>query len=151
MLNKKEVTVDDKLLEIFEPVLALMIVTMLVWFLLLYRRLSFAMANRISAEKMNTPQKVKDLLPEKAMAPAYNLANLFELPVLFYALCVYLFLAGLVDNTFILMAWCYFGLRLVHSIVHCSYNKVMHRFAAYLFSSLLLWVMLFRVVVVSVY
>lgn len=142
---------DDKLLEIFEPVLALMIVTMLVWFLLLYRRLSFAMANRISAEKMNTPQKVKDLLPEKAMAPAYNLANLFELPVLFYALCVYLFLAGLVDNTFILMAWCYFGLRLVHSIVHCSYNKVMHRFAAYLFSSLLLWVMLFRVVVVSVY
>lgn len=134
---------------IFEPVMALMAVTMIVWCLLLYRRLTFAMANGISAEKMNTPQKVKELLPEQAMSPAYNLANLFELPVLFYALCTYLFLAGLVDEVFVSMAWCYFGLRLVHSVVHCSYNKVMHRFIAYLLSSLLLWLMLLRAIFLS--
>jgi len=32
-------------------------------------------------------------------------------------------------------------LRAVHSFIHCSYNNVMHRFLAYLASSLALWIM----------
>lgn len=136
-------------LNIFMPVLAMMLLTMLVWITLLYRRLSTAMSNGIAADRLNTPEKVKELLPEKAMAPAYNLANLFELPVLFYVLSVYLSISNLVDSLFITCAWAFFALRLAHSLIHCSYNKVMHRFAAYLLSSALLWFMLLRAVFLS--
>ncbi|GAA6152688.1 MAPEG family protein [Pseudoteredinibacter isoporae] len=143
MANVNEMT-------IFMPVLAMMLLTMLVWATLLYRRLSNAMSNGIAADRLNTPEKVKELLPEKAMAPAYNLANLFELPVLFYVLAVYLHLSNLVDAVFVYGAWGFFAFRLLHSVVHCSYNKVMHRFAAYLLSSALLWFMLLRAVFLSV-
>ncbi len=136
-------------LNIFMPVLAMMLLTMLVWITLLYRRLSTAMSNGIAADRLNTPEKVKELLPEKAMAPAYNLANLFELPILFYVLSVYLTVSHLVDSLFITCAWGFVGLRAAHSIIHCSYNKVMHRFAAYLLSSALLWFMLLRAVFLS--
>ncbi|WP_363322336.1 MAPEG family protein [uncultured Pseudoteredinibacter sp.] len=134
---------------IFFPLLAMLCLTMAVWCLLLFRRLGAARANGIGPSRLSTPKKVQDLLSEYAMTPAYNLANLFELPVLFYVLCFYLHLNDMVDGLFVLLAWAYFGLRLIHSIIHCSYNAVMHRFLAYLLSSCVLIILLLRTLVLS--
>ena len=90
------------------------------------------------------PEKGAALFPEQVNWPAYNLKNLFELPVLFYALCLYLYVSQSVDPVFVWSGWAYVGLRAAHSLVHCTVNIVKLRFAAYLLSSLVLWFMVVR-------
>jgi hypothetical protein len=42
------------------------------------------------------------------------------------------------------LAWGFVVLRIVHSLIHCSYNNVNHRFAAYALSCLFLLFMWIR-------
>ena len=70
-----------------------------------------------------------------------NYKNLFEMPVLFYALCAVLLASGLVTPDWVWAAWAYVGLRVLHSLIQCSYNKVMHRFIVYSVSTSLVWVL----------
>lgn len=51
-----------------------------------------------------------------------NLINLFEFPILFYAICVVLYVSGKVDTFFILLAYWFVGLRVVHSLYHIFIN-----------------------------
>lgn len=60
---------------------------------------------------------------------ADNFRNLFETPVLFYALVACAIAASYVPPWLVIGAWCYFGLRVAHSIIHCTYNNVLHRLA----------------------
>ena len=39
------------------------------------------------------------------------------------------------------LAWLFVALRIVHSAIHCTYNKVIHRFYAYLAGGSVLWVL----------
>ncbi len=75
-----------------------------------------------------------------------NFRNLFEVPVLFYALVLMVFHLGMVDIWFLGLAWGFAGFRVLHSVIHCSYNHVPHRFAAYGIACLALWIMLLRTV-----
>jgi hypothetical protein len=68
-----------------------------------------------------------------------NFRNLFELPVLFYLALVVAIVAGLVTPVSLGLAWSFVALRFVHSAIHCSYNKVMHRFAVYVAGGVVLW------------
>src|SRR6476469_5230308 len=68
-----------------------------------------------------------------------NFRNLFELPVLFYLALVVAALTGQVNTATLGLAWAFVALRIVHSAIHCTYNKVMHRFSAYLVGGLVLW------------
>ncbi|MCV6625118.1 MAG: MAPEG family protein [Cellvibrionaceae bacterium] len=131
-------------LAIFTPFLGMMLLTLVVWLWLFVKRLSYATANNIHPEAMKTPADVAALLPEANMAPAHNLANLAELPIVFYGLCLYLFVSGQVDSTFVTAAYVFLITRALHSIIHCTYNKVMHRFVIYVASCLALWFMVVR-------
>ena len=51
-----------------------------------------------------------------------NLINLFEFPILFYAICVVLYVTGKVDAYFVLLAYWFVGLRVAHSLYHI-FNK----------------------------
>ena len=62
---------------------------------------------------------------------ADNFRNLFETPVLFYALCLAMAITQQVTTAMFVAAWAYVALRVLHSAIHCSYNRVMHRFAAF--------------------
>ena len=57
--------------------------------------------------------------------------NLLELPLVFYVMVVTIVATGLADMTFAYLAWGFVASRFVHSLVHLSYNNVIHRFAAY--------------------
>ena len=54
-----------------------------------------------------------------------NLTNLFEFPVFFYAVCIMIYVTGTVDEYFLLLASWFFWLRVLHSITHIFYNKIM--------------------------
>ena len=75
------------------------------------------------------------------VAPADNFRNLFEIPVLFFAICPVLYVTGTVTTVQLGLAWAFVAGRCVHSLIHVSYNRVVHRFAAYILSSLCVYAM----------
>ena len=133
--------------EIFTPFIGMLTLTFFVWVHMYVSRIAYMKKHRIHPQKVTTPEKGKALIPDEVSYPAYNLANLFELPVVFYALCLYLFVTGNVDQTYVVAAWGFFLLRVLHSIVHCTFNRVIVRFWLYALSALALWFMLARAVI----
>ncbi len=124
--------------------LGMMILTAIVWFFMYAKRIPAMKRARVPAQTYTTPEKAIELLPDSVNYPAYNLKNLFELPVLFYALCLVLYVTATVDLTYVVSAWVFFVFRVLHSFVHCTSNVVMLRFYLYCISALALWFMLVR-------
>lgn len=131
---------------LLRPMVAMMVLTGIVWLFMYTRRLGYMTNHGIDAQTVNTPQKMTQAMPEGVEFASNNLKNLFELPVLFYAVCLVLIQLGWATNLDVTAAWVFVGLRAVHSAVHCTVNIVMVRFVAYLGASLALWFMLGRVV-----
>ena len=129
---------------IFGPFLGMLMLTFAVWLLMYIRRIGFIRANKIDAQDLTTPVRRDALIPEPVSYPAYNLQNLFELPVVFYAVCIYLYVLQQVDAVHVYSAWGFFCGRVVHSVIHCTSNIVMLRFAAYALSAIALWFMVVR-------
>ena len=130
--------------ELALPMLAMMVLTLLVWLYMFVVRVGFAQKNKLDIEQFKTPADVQALIPGDESASSNNFKNLFELPVIFYALCLYLTVTLQVDSLYVNCAWAFVVLRVLHSLIHCSYNKVAHRFAVYILSSIALWVMVVR-------
>jgi len=131
---------------ILQPMLAMMVLTAIVWFVLYARRLPAMRKVGVSSQEYTTPDKGAALLPESVSYPAHNFRNLFELPVLFYALCLYLFVTGTAQNVDVVAAWAFVGFRALHSLIHSTVNIVIARFLAYLAATIALWFMLARAV-----
>jgi hypothetical protein len=128
--------------QIFEPVAALVFLTLLVSVFMYYRRLGFIRKQKLDPESLkNKAESEKALAP--VAGPSDNLKNLFEMPVLFYLLCVMLFVLGKVDAMFLNLAWAYVGLRTIHSLIQSTYNRIVHRFSVYTLSMfVLIWMWL---------
>ncbi|OOG51108.1 hypothetical protein B0E50_01770 [Rhodanobacter sp. C01] len=61
-----------------------------------------------------------------------NFNHLFELPVVFYVLCLTAIATNHIPIWLPACAWLFVALRMVHSAIQCTYNKVMHRFPVFL-------------------
>ena len=129
---------------IFLPMLATMTLTAVVWHYMYARRIPAMRRAGMSAQTYTTPDKAVEYLSAEVNYSAYNLKNLFEVPVLFYGLCLYLFVSGNVDAGHVAAAWLFFAFRTLHSIVHCTKNVVIVRFILYSGAALALWFMLAR-------
>jgi len=132
---------------IFQPMLGVMGLTAVVWFVLYAKRIPAMKKAGVPVQSYTMPDKTDEFLPEAVNYPAYNFKNLFELPVLFYGLCLYLYVTASVDTAYLVAAWLFFVFRVAHSIVHCTANIVMLRFYLYAAAALALWFMLGRAVV----
>ena len=76
---------------------------------------------------------------------ADNFRNLFETPVLFYVALLVAFVTSSAHGVLVALAWLYVACRVAHSIVHCGYNRVVHRFYAFASSVMVLlafWIVL---------
>ena len=126
------------------PLLAQVALTFLVWFYLFARRIPEIMRRNIDVDELKDRQQAHQLMPDSAAA-SNNLKNLFELPVLFYVAVLLSLLLMVQDWLLVWLSWGFVALRAAHSLIHCSYNDVNHRFAAYAASCLvllLLWIRL---------
>lgn len=130
---------------ILMPMLALVGLTFLVWARMNHLRIAHIIAAKIDPDKYKLRSAYNDV-PDKIMYPSENLMNLFEVPVLFYAAALSIYVTSHVDVYFVALAWAYVGLRYVHSIIHITYNHVMQRFTVHFVSTLVLWVLWARFV-----
>ncbi|MBD2096560.1 MAPEG family protein [Trichocoleus sp. FACHB-591] len=129
---------------IFNPFFATMFLTLLVWVYMYVRRISFINSQKLRPKELAAPGVLAQISPPSVSSPSDNLKNLFEIPVLFYALVLYLFVTQQVDAVYLNAAWIFVGFRVLHSIVHCTFNLIMLRFYLYLFSTLAVWFIAFR-------
>lgn len=128
---------------IFLPGLAMVALTFIVLVTMYRRRVAQMKRERIHPQTVATSAQSAAMLTDSG--PADNFRNLFELPVLFYFALVVCAITGLQDTATLVLAWAFVASRALHSAIQCSYNKVMHRFRAYLLGAailLALWVRL---------
>ena len=76
---------------------------------------------------------------ETQIANAYN--NQLELPVLFYVLTILAIVTRHADFLFVVLAWVFMLLRLVHVAIHLTSNNLGRRFAAFAAGAVVLAVM----------
>lgn len=130
---------------ILQPMAAMMLLTFAVWLRLYSARIPAMRGRRINPETVSSRVQKADVdLGRAETSASDNFMNLFELPVLFYALCLVLYMTGRIDFAYIGLAWGFVALRVVHSFIHLTYNKVMHRFMAYALGGVVLLVMVIR-------
>src|ERR1700742_2982266 len=131
--------------QIFLPMGALALLTFLVLTLIPIRRFRSAFAGETGPGDYRFGESPK--VPGHVSIPNRNYMNLLEMPVLFYVVCVLNYMTGpAVSARVLALAWIYVGLRTLHSLVHLTYNNVMHRlivFAASNVALATLWVAFF--------
>ncbi|MCU0754356.1 MAG: MAPEG family protein [Xanthomonadales bacterium] len=120
------------------PLFAMVSLSLLVWLALFFERLTQMRALHIHPQQVADSKSMNARIPR--MQASDNFRNLFELPVLFYVLCLTHALLGSAAPLDLGLAWGFVVLRSLHSVIHLSYNRVMHRFVAYVGGALLLWI-----------
>ena len=122
---------------IYLPAAAMVGLTFVVWWRMYFTRIGQMKRERIHPQSVATSAQAAARLTDSRAAD--NFRNLFELPVLFYLAVVVAAQAGFANGAVLVLAWLFVVLRIAHSWIHCSYNKVMHRFYAYVAGGMALW------------
>ena len=140
---------------IFGPFFAMMTLTCGVWVTMYARRIPFIVqySNKhkgsLDMDDFGNPSSRHYLplvSPRHVRNASDNLKNLFEIPTLFYALILYLYVTNQVDYIYTNVAWMFVIARYIHSIIHCTVNNVL-RFYVYAFSTFCVWFMALRAAV----
>ena len=126
--------------QILKPVVALIAWTMVMWgWMLVVRMPALKAAGIRLGQLVGTKGSDADrALPAAAQWKAHNYNHLMEQPTLFYAVALTLALTGQGDGINTAIAWGYAGLRIVHSLVQATINRVDLRLALFMASSLCL-------------
>ena len=124
------------------PVLALILWSLIIWCVMYARRIPAMNKAKIAPDTAKSPDgDWKGKLPDKVQAAAHNYNHLMEQPTIFYALMFYVVLSGSETALMGYLAWGYVILRVLHSLVQITSNKVMVRFSLFTVSTILLIVM----------
>lgn len=123
-------------IRILTPMVALGALTFTVLLLIPITRFRASFQGKVTAEDFRLGESPR--VPAEAAIPNRNYMNLLELPTLFYAACLGLFVLGRVTELDLGIAWLYVGLRCVHSLVHLTYNNVIHRLIVFATSNFVL-------------
>ena len=133
------------------PLLAQAALSFIIMITMYQKRVSEMKSKRIHPQRIKARSNTHGVLTDSEPA-ANNYTNLYESPVLFYTAILLTLILMVQDNVLVVLSWAYVTSRYIHSFIHVTYNRVMHRFAAFLFSSFVLlaiWVRLGWIIVQS--
>lgn len=128
------------------PVLALVSWSLVVWAWMYARRIPAMRKAGVKPQQAVVAGSLRAMLPPQAGYIADNYNHLMEQPTIFYAAAFAAHLAAAADFANIGLAWAYVGLRVAHSLVQCTANVVIVRFALFVASTLALAAMTVRTV-----
>ena len=135
-----------KIAHILQPAVALMAWTMVMWLWMYVTRIPAMNAAKLDPDSLaKDPTKtLDDLLPASIQWKAHNYNHLHEAPTLFYAVCLVIAVAGAGNGTSATVAWAYVALRVIHSLVQATVNKVTVRFMLFTLSSIALMALIYH-------
>jgi hypothetical protein len=120
------------------PILAQILLTIGIYILLGRRKFAAVKAGEVDRNATALDNRA---WPEAVVKVSNNLANQFEAPVLFYALCFALMALDQGSGVALALAWLFVLSRFAHAWVHVSSNYVPYRFRLFGFGLLLLLAM----------
>lgn len=120
------------------PLLAQVALTFIVTLRMYQTRVGEMKSKRIHPQRTRTRSTARRVLSDSESA-ADNYLNLFESPVLFYTAILLTLILMVQDTILVVLAWTYVLSRYLHSFIHVTYNRVMHRFSVFVFSCLVLF------------
>lgn len=123
---------------ILAPVVSLVAWSMVMWAWMYVTRIPAIRRARMKLDPNAPRGEQMSTLPPEVRWKADNYNHLMEQPTLFYAVALSLALLGRGGGANLTLAWAYVGMRVVHSIVQATWNKIEVRFATFFLSSLLL-------------
>ncbi|PSH70761.1 hypothetical protein CU102_01545 [Phyllobacterium brassicacearum] len=126
---------------IFWPMIALTFLICCVYAVLFLRRQQALAIGQATPHDFKLPLKE----PEASVTAIRNLMNLYELPTLFYVVCLSLYAVNGATLLAVILAWLFVAARAVHTIVHITSNRLRLRQPLFLVGFILngaLWVLL---------
>ena len=123
---------------ILQPVVALILWTMLMWLWMSVTRIPAMNKAKIDTANLKggTGASLDELLPAEVQWKAHNYNHLLAEPTLFYAIALVLAMIGQGGGYNLIIAWIYVGLRVLHSLIQATVNRVMFRFLVFMLSSI---------------
>jgi len=132
--------------EILKPVVALAIWTMVMLVWMYATRIPAITALKLDPDSLahDPSRTLDDILPASVQWKSHNFNHLHEAPTVFYAIAIVLAIVGAGDGLNATLGWAYVAVRVVHSLVQATINKVMVRFMLFALSSLILAALITR-------
>ncbi len=130
------------------PVFAMVVLTLIVG--------AIAFQARVQSVKQGTltmayfKSMSGESVPNRVLITTRNLNNQFEIPMLFYVVCLAYLALGIESASGAVIAWLFVFFRAAHAYVHLTYNRVTHRMLAF-WLALMCVVALWLVLIVAVY
>jgi hypothetical protein len=122
---------------IFWPMLAHVALVYAVYLLMYFRRSEAVRAG--SARRSQFRENREE--PPQSLFVRNNLANQFELPVLFHICCLALFVTAAPATVPAVLAWLFVVSRYAHAYVHVTSNRIRYRSTIFSFGFLVLGLM----------
>ena len=125
---------------ILGPVATLALWSMVMWAWMYATRIPAMQRASIDAKNLvgTTGRGLDDVLPPEVQWKAHNYNHLMEQPTVFYAVALALAVGGMGGGLNAQLAWAYVGLRILHSLIQATVNRVMWRFGVFALASLAL-------------
>jgi hypothetical protein len=135
---------------ILQPVVALAAWTMVMWFWLYGTRIPALSASKVDPDDLvrDPARNLDAVLPPQVQWKAHNYNHLHEAPTVFYAVAIVLAIIGEGDGLNAQLGWAYVALRVIHSIIQATINRVQLRFMVFALSSLCLMALVARTAMV---
>jgi len=124
--------------EFLLPVLALVAWTLVMWAWMYATRIPAMQKAGMDPQEAANSDALAQRLPAEVRWVADNYNHLHEQPTIFYALMFLAALTGGNDGTALALAWAYVLLRVVHSLVQATVNRIVVRFTIFMLGSLVL-------------
>jgi hypothetical protein len=133
-------------LPILQPVVVLLAWTMVIWVWMYMTRIPAMRRAGIDIANLQggTGRDLEEVLPKPIQWKAHNYNHLLDEPTIFYAVCIVLAMIGHGEGANLMLAWTYVGLRIAHSLVQVTVNRVAVRFLLFASSSICLMVLIFH-------
>jgi hypothetical protein len=122
------------------PVLVLVTWTLIMWVWMYATRIPAMNKAGVEPQEAAHPGTWAHRIPSSVRAVADNYNHLHEQPTIFYALMFFAALTGGGDATALRLAWAYVILRVLHSLVQATFNRVIVRFSIFALATVVLMI-----------
>ena len=121
------------------PVIAMFFLSFTVSLLLIKARYRSVKEREVRPDYFKLNRGAK--LPEYLTKATQHYENLYETPVLFYVICILIFITHRVDWIFIVLAWSYVFSRVLHAYIHMGSNNLIQRKNIFVVNMIVLLIM----------
>lgn len=111
--------------EMFWPMMAHAVLVFILYALLGWRRRTLVKAGRIQPVQFRENHAASE--PAESLVVRNSIANQFELPLLFHACCIVLYVTQADNLAAVILAWIFVATRYAHAFVHVTSNNLRYR------------------------